>query len=136
MILGCVLQAGLGAESGPSGCDRGRNPERGSRDDDQHAVRFGAQGSRNRARRWSERATSTSFVAGGMENMTRAPYLMPAARFGARIGSTELIDSMVHDGLTDAFNDIHMGVTAETSPINTEYPGATGRVRGREPAQS
>jgi acetyl-CoA C-acetyltransferase len=48
-----------------------------------------------------------------MENMTRAPYLMPAARFGARMGSTELIDSMVHDGLTDAFNDIHMGVTAE-----------------------
>lgn len=52
-------------------------------------------------------------VAGGMENMTRAPYLLPAARFGARMGSTELIDSMVHDGLTDAFNDIHMGVTAE-----------------------
>ena len=52
-------------------------------------------------------------VAGGMENMTRAPYLMPAARFGARIGSTELIDSMVRDGLTDAFDDIHMGITAE-----------------------
>src|ERR1700720_1888583 len=52
-------------------------------------------------------------VAGGMENMTRSPYLMPSARFGARMGSTELIDSMVHDGLTDAFNDIHMGVTAE-----------------------
>jgi acetyl-CoA C-acetyltransferase len=48
-----------------------------------------------------------------MENMTRAPYLMPAARFGARMGSTELIDSMVHDGLTDAFDDIHMGITAE-----------------------
>src|SRR5580700_12154170 len=42
-------------------------------------------------------------VAGGMENMTRAPYLLPSARFGARMGPTELIDSMVHDGLTDAF---------------------------------
>src|SRR5438067_9739046 len=52
-------------------------------------------------------------VAGGMENMTRAPYLMPAARFGARMGPTELIDSMLFDGLTDAFNDIHMGITAE-----------------------
>jgi acetyl-CoA C-acetyltransferase len=52
-------------------------------------------------------------VAGGMENMTRAPYLMPAARFGARVGDTQLIDSMVHDGLWDAFNDIHMGITAE-----------------------
>jgi acetyl-CoA C-acetyltransferase len=52
-------------------------------------------------------------VAGGMENMTRAPYLLPSGRFGARMGNTELIDSMVHDGLWDAFNDIHMGITAE-----------------------
>ena len=52
-------------------------------------------------------------VAGGMENMTRAPYLLPAARFGARMGDAELIDSMVHDGLWDAFNDIHMSITAE-----------------------
>jgi acetyl-CoA C-acetyltransferase len=52
-------------------------------------------------------------VAGGMENMSRAPYLVPSARFGARMGPVEMIDSMTHDGLTDAFNDIHMGVTAE-----------------------
>jgi acetyl-CoA C-acetyltransferase len=48
-----------------------------------------------------------------MENMTRAPYLIPSGRFGARMGDAQLIDSMVHDGLWDAFNDIHMGVTAE-----------------------
>jgi acetyl-CoA C-acetyltransferase len=48
-----------------------------------------------------------------MENMTRAPYLVPAARLGARTGDAEVVDSMVHDGLWDAFNDIHMGVTAE-----------------------
>ena len=52
-------------------------------------------------------------VAGGMENMTRAPYLLPSGRFGARMGNAELIDSMLHDGLWDAFNDIHMGTTAE-----------------------
>jgi acetyl-CoA C-acetyltransferase len=52
-------------------------------------------------------------VAGGMENMSRAPYLMPSARFGARMGDAELVDSMIHDGLWDAFNDIHMGITAE-----------------------
>lgn len=52
-------------------------------------------------------------VAGGMESMTRAPYLVPSARFGARMGDAQLIDSMVHDGLWDAFNDIHMGITAE-----------------------
>jgi acetyl-CoA C-acetyltransferase len=45
--------------------------------------------------------------------MTRAPYLMPAARFGARMGPAKMIDSMIHDGLMDAFNDIHMGITAE-----------------------
>jgi acetyl-CoA C-acetyltransferase len=52
-------------------------------------------------------------VAGGMENMTRAPYLLPSGRFGARMGDAQLIDSMIRDGLWDAFNDIHMGITAE-----------------------
>jgi acetyl-CoA C-acetyltransferase len=52
-------------------------------------------------------------LAGGMENMTRAPYLVPTARFGARMGPAEMVDSMVHDGLTDAMHDIHMGITAE-----------------------
>ena len=52
-------------------------------------------------------------VAGGMENMTRAPYLLTSGRFGARMGDAQLIDSMVHDGLWDSFNEIHMGVTAE-----------------------
>jgi acetyl-CoA C-acetyltransferase len=52
-------------------------------------------------------------VAGGMENMSRAPYLLPDGRFGARMGDGKMIDSMIHDGLQDAFNDIHMGVTAE-----------------------
>ena len=52
-------------------------------------------------------------VAGGMENMSRAPYLVPSGRFGARMGDTEMIDSMVHDGLIDAFEHVHMGITAE-----------------------
>jgi acetyl-CoA C-acetyltransferase len=52
-------------------------------------------------------------LAGGMENMSRAPYLMPSARFGARMGPADMVDSMLLDGLIDAFNDIHMGLTAE-----------------------
>jgi acetyl-CoA C-acetyltransferase len=52
-------------------------------------------------------------VAGGMESMTQAPYLVPTGRFGARMGPASMIDSMIHDGLWDAFNDIHMGITAE-----------------------
>lgn len=52
-------------------------------------------------------------AAGGTENMTQAPYLVPSARYGARMGSAEMVDSMIHDALTDTFNDYHMGVTAE-----------------------
>lgn len=52
-------------------------------------------------------------VTGGMENMSRAPYLIPSGRWGARMNDTNLVDSMVKDGLTDAFNNYHMGVTAE-----------------------
>ncbi len=52
-------------------------------------------------------------VAGGMESMSMAPYLLPKARTGYRMGNDQIIDSMVYDGLTDVFNNYHMGVTAE-----------------------
>ncbi|HIS52582.1 MAG TPA: acetyl-CoA C-acetyltransferase [Candidatus Onthomonas avicola] len=52
-------------------------------------------------------------VAGGTENMTMAPYAMPAARGGARMGDTKMVDTMIRDGLWDAFNNYHMGTTAE-----------------------
>ena len=52
-------------------------------------------------------------IAGGMENMSLAPYVMPAARTGLRMGHGKLVDSMIQDGLWDAFNDYHMGITAE-----------------------
>lgn len=52
-------------------------------------------------------------VAGGVENMSQAPYLSNATRWGARMGDTKLVDMMVYDGLTDVFNKYHMGITAE-----------------------
>jgi len=52
-------------------------------------------------------------VAGGMENMSLAPYLLEKARSGYRMGNAELVDSMIKDGLWDAFNNYHMGITAE-----------------------
>ena len=52
-------------------------------------------------------------VCGGTENMTMAPYAMPAARMGARMGNTKMVDTMVNDGLWDAYNNYHMGTTAE-----------------------
>jgi len=112
VLLGCVLQAGLG-----------QNPAR------QAAIGAGIaqevpattinmlSGSGLKsvaiASQMIRAGDADIVVAGGMENMTRSPYLMPAARFGARMGDAEVIDSMVHDGLWDAFNAIHMGVTAE-----------------------
>jgi len=52
-------------------------------------------------------------VAGGMESMTNAPYLLPQARSGFRMGNATAVDSMVNDGLWDVFNNYHMGMTAE-----------------------
>ncbi|OLS62472.1 acetyl-CoA C-acetyltransferase [Pseudomonas putida] len=52
-------------------------------------------------------------IAGGQENMSLANYVMPGARTGLRMGHASLIDSMISDGLWDAFNDYHMGITAE-----------------------
>jgi len=57
-------------------------------------------------------------VAGGMESMTNAPYAMPKARFGARMGNTELVDLMVYDGLWSTFTDQHMGDSSDD--VNTE----------------
>src|SRR6476660_7368819 len=52
-------------------------------------------------------------VAGGMESMSMAPYLIPSARFGARMGNTEIVDSMIYDGLWSTFTDRHMGDTSD-----------------------
>src|ERR1044072_3793909 len=59
-------------------------------------------------------------VAGGMESMTKAPYLLPGARAGYRMGNAELIDSMIHDGLWCAFDAVHMGSGTEkyNAPFN------------------
>src|SRR5687768_16933560 len=58
-------------------------------------------------------------VAGGMESMDQAPYLLPKARTGYRMGNGELVDSMIYDGLWDAFNHRHMGDQSED--VNTEF---------------
>src|SRR5499427_9860489 len=60
-----------------------------------------------------ETGNSSIVVAGGMESMTNTPYLLPHARKGYRLGNGQLMDSMVHDGLWDIYNDYHMGITGE-----------------------
>ena len=56
---------------------------------------------------------SDIIVAGGTENMSAAPYAIPAARWGARMGDNKMVDTMIKDGLWDAYNNYHMGTTAE-----------------------
>ncbi len=58
-------------------------------------------------------ANSSLVVAGGMESMTNAPYLLPQARKGLRLGDSQIVDSMIRDGLWDVYNDYHMGITGE-----------------------
>jgi acetyl-CoA C-acetyltransferase len=58
-------------------------------------------------------ANSSIVVAGGMESMTNAPYLLPQARKGYRLGNAQIVDSVVHDGLWDIYNNYHMGMTGE-----------------------
>ena len=58
-------------------------------------------------------------VAGGTENMSASSYVMPSARFGSKMGHVQVLDTMILDGLTDAFHNIHMGITAEN--IAEEY---------------
>jgi acetyl-CoA C-acetyltransferase len=69
------------------------------------AVALGAQS--------IQTGNSDIVVAGGMESMTNAPYLLPQARSGFRMGNAVAVDSMVSDGLWDVYNDFHMGQTAE-----------------------
>src|ERR1700742_1820691 len=112
VLLGCVLQAGLGQNPARQAALEGGIPKEvpattinmlcGS---GLKAVALAAQAIRA--------GDAQIVVAGGMENMSRAPYLVPSGRFGARMGDAALVDSMVHDGLTDAFHHIHMGITAE-----------------------
>ncbi len=73
-------------------------------------------------------------VAGGMESMTQAPYLLPGARAGLRMGNSEVIDSLIHDGLWCAFDAIHMG--EGTEKYTTQTGGITREAQDEFAAKS
>jgi len=112
VIMGCVLPAGLGQNPARQACLRAGLP-----------VEVGCVtvnkvcGSGLKAVMLAAQAIACGdaevIVAGGMESMTNAPYLVPQARGGMRMGNGKLVDSMVHDGLWDHLNDFHMGMSAE-----------------------
>ena len=74
-------------------------------------------------------------VAGGMESMTNAPYLLPGARAGYRMGNNEVVDSMINDGLWCAFDAVHMGAGTENyvGQVGGITPRGAGRARGEVP---
>jgi acetyl-CoA C-acetyltransferase len=112
VYMGCVLQAGLG-----------QNPAR------QAAIKAGIPNTTpaltvnvvcgsgleavNMAARLVAMGEADVVVAGGMENMSAAPYALNQARYGYRLGDGKIVDTMVNDGLWDAFGQYHMGITAE-----------------------
>lgn len=112
VIMGNVLQAGLGQNPARQSAILAGLPE--------HVSAFTVNkvcGSGLKAVHLATQAILTGdaeiVVAGGMENMSQAPYLSMGARDGFRMGDQKLIDSMIHDGLWCAFHDYHMGITAE-----------------------
>ncbi len=111
-IMGCVLQAGLGQNPArQAAIYAGIPPEASALTVNQvcgsglRAVSLAAQS--------IQTGDAEIIVAGGLESMTNAPYLLQQARSGYRMGNGALIDSMIYDGLWDAYNDFHMGTAAE-----------------------
>ena len=112
VLLGCVLQAGLGQNAARQAAIGAGLPVEVPATTINMLCGSGLK-SVTLASQIIRAGDAEIIVAGGMENMTRAPYLVPSGRFGARMGDTQMIDSMVHDGLMDAFEHVHMGITAE-----------------------
>jgi acetyl-CoA C-acetyltransferase len=112
VLLGCVLQAGLGQNPARQAAMRADIPKEVPATTVNMVCGSGLKAVAL-ASQIIRAGDADVVVAGGMESMSRAPYLSPATRFGARMGDATLVDSMIHDGLWDAFGDIHMGITAE-----------------------
>src|SRR5256714_2064907 len=112
VIMGCVIQAGVGQNPARQAALRGGLPDTVSAvtvnkvcGSGLKAVMMAAQG--------VHLGDAEIIVAGGMESMSNAPYLIPKAREGYRLGNGVLVDAMINDGLWDAYGNYHMGCTGE-----------------------
>jgi acetyl-CoA C-acetyltransferase len=112
VVLGCVLQAGLGQNPARQAAMSAGIPKETPATTVNMVCGSGLKAV-TLASQMIRAGDAEIVVAGGMENMSRAPYLSPATRFGARMGDAALVDSMIRDGLWDVFGDVHMGITAE-----------------------
>jgi acetyl-CoA C-acetyltransferase len=112
VILGNVLQAGLGQNPARQAAMKAGIPEEVPAMTVNKVCGSGLK-TVNLAAQAIKAGDGEIFMVGGMENMSRAPYSDPKARWGKRMGDSKTIDIMIKDGLQCAFNDYHMGVTAE-----------------------
>lgn len=112
VILGCVLQAGCGQNIARQASLKAGLPNETTAETINMVCGSGLHAI-NTAARLIKIGEADVVVAGGVENMSQAPYLLKKARFGYRMGNQSIIDSMINDGLWDAMNDYHMGITAE-----------------------
>jgi len=111
-VMGCVLQAGLGQAPARQAAIHAGIPATASALTVNQVCGSGLRAVALAAQAIAA-GDSEIVVAGGMESMTNAPYLLPQARSGYRMGNGTLIDCMVHDGLWEAYKGFHMGVGAE-----------------------
>jgi acetyl-CoA C-acetyltransferase len=112
VVLGCVLQAGLGQNPARQAAMLAGIPKEAPATTVNMVCGSGLKAV-TLASQMIRAGDAEIVVAGGMENMSRSPYLSAATRFGARMGDATLVDSMIRDGLWDVFGDVHMGITAE-----------------------
>jgi acetyl-CoA C-acetyltransferase len=118
VLMGCVLQAGAGMNVARQAAVKAGLPDAVPAMTINRVCGSGLQAVASAAQ--AIRAGDASIiVAGGTESMSRAPYLLPQARWGLRMGHAEIVDSMIADGLTCAIGACHMGITAEE--IATRY---------------
>src|SRR4030088_686877 len=122
VIMGCVIQAGLGQNPARQAALRGDLPDSVSAvtvnkvcGSGLKAVMMAAQG--------VQLGDTEIVVVGGMESMSNAPYLLPKAREGYRLGHGTIVDSAINDGLWCAFDDQHMGWTVEVVSDRLQVSG-------------
>ncbi len=111
-IMGCVLQAGLGQNPARQAALHGGLLPQSSAFTVNHVCGSGLKAVALAAQA-IETGNAEIVVAGGMESMTNAPYLLPQARAGYRMGNGALVDCMIYDGLWEVYRGFHMGVAAE-----------------------
>ncbi len=118
VLMGTVLQAGQGQNPARQAALGGGIPDSVAATTINKVCGSGLE-TVMRAAQAIKAGDSEICVAGGMESMTNAPYTLPQARAGQRLGNGQLVDSLVADGLWDVYEDFHMGMTAEL--VASEY---------------